>query len=54
MVAYVCNPSLLKVEIGRMVHQGQPGEKVPRSPISTDKLGGVVFTYNSSFMAGLR
>jgi hypothetical protein len=51
MVVHACNPSTLEVEIRRIKVLGQPGQKVSRTPISTNKLG-MVCACNPSYMGG--
>jgi hypothetical protein len=46
-------PSIGEAKIQRILFQGQPGKKLPRLPISTNKLGIVVHLYNPSYMGGV-
>jgi hypothetical protein len=42
------------VEIRRIAVQGQPGQRVSETPISTEKLNVLINFYNPSYMGGIR
>jgi hypothetical protein len=49
-VAHACNPDSSVLEIGRIMAQGQFGQKVKHDPISTNKPGSGIRYCNPSYM----
>jgi hypothetical protein len=53
VVTHTCNPSYLEVEMGKIMIQGQPRQKLSKTPSQPIKFGAMVHACHTRYMKGI-